>query len=52
VDLAGLDLVPLDRIAGIINFNPLPRLELAGGDGRLAVLWVLAIKLLLLYRSR
>src|ERR1700730_7994453 len=46
VDLAGLDLVPLDRVAGVIDFNALPGLELARGDGRLAVLRELAIKLL------
>jgi hypothetical protein len=44
VDLDGLDLVPLDRIAGVIDFNPLAGLELARGDGRLAVLRELAIK--------
>src|SRR5882762_2855786 len=46
MDLAGLDLIPFDRIAGVINFDPLCGLELAGRDGRLAVLRELAVKLL------
>ena len=45
VDLPGLDLVPLDRIAGIVNFDPFRGLEFPGGDGRLAVLRELPIKL-------
>jgi hypothetical protein len=45
VDLSGLDLVPLDRIAGVIDFDPLAGLELARGDRRLAVLRKLAVKL-------
>jgi len=52
MNLSGLDLVPLNRISCIINFDPLCGLELARGDGRLAVLWVLAIKLLLIYFYR
>src|ERR1700677_566059 len=46
MDLAGLDLIPLDRIAGVIDFDPFCRLELARRDGRLAVLRELAVKLL------
>src|ERR1035438_1746804 len=46
VDLAGFDFVPLDRIAGVIDFHPFRGLELARCDGRLAVLRELAIKLL------
>src|SRR5277367_5679593 len=46
MDLSGLDLIPFDRIAGIINFDPLCGLELAGRDGRLAVLRELAVELL------
>ncbi|MGA2397147.1 MAG: hypothetical protein ABSG30_03655 [Steroidobacteraceae bacterium] len=46
MDLAGLDLIPLDRIAGVIDFDPFCGLELAGGDRRLAVLRELAVKLL------
>ena len=45
MDLAGLDLVPLDRVTGIIDLNALPGFELARGDGRFAVLRELAIKL-------
>lgn len=45
MDLTGLDLDPLDRIAGIIDFNPLSGLELAGREGRLPVLRELTIKL-------
>ena len=45
MDLAGLDLVPLDRIAGIIDFNTFAGFELTRGDGRLAVLRELAIEL-------
>jgi len=40
------DLVPLDRIAGTIDFDPFAGLELAGGDRRLAVLRELAVELL------
>ena len=45
MDLSGLDLVPLDRIAGVIDFHPFSGLELAGGDRRLAVLRELAVEL-------
>src|SRR5713226_10734249 len=45
VDLAGLDLVPLDRTAGIIDFHPFPGLKFSGRDRRLAVLRELPIKL-------
>jgi hypothetical protein len=45
VDLPGLDLVPLDWIAGIIDFHPFAGLKFAGRDRRLAVLRELPIKL-------
>ena len=44
-DLAGLELDPLDRIAGVIDLHAFAGLELARRDGRLAVLRELAIKL-------
>jgi hypothetical protein len=46
MDLAGLEVKPFDRIAGVIDFNPFAGGELAGGDARLPVLRELAIKLL------
>jgi hypothetical protein len=38
VDLARFDLVPLDGLTRVIDFNPLAGLELSSGDGRFAVL--------------
>src|ERR1700704_6472703 len=46
VYLAGLDLVPFDRITSIVNFDPFRGLEFPGGDGRRTVLRELFIKLL------
>src|ERR1700690_1592772 len=46
MDLPGLNLVPLDRVTGIIDFNAFAGLELARGNGRFAVLRGLAIKLI------
>src|SRR5258708_5957455 len=46
VDLTALDLVPLDRIAGIIYFDSFAGFELARRDTRLAVLRELAVELL------
>ena len=45
-DLAGLELDPLDRIAGVIDFDALAGRELARRDRRLPVLRELAVKLL------
>lgn len=45
VDLAALDLVPLDGIAGVVHFDALTGLERPSGDARLAVLRKLAIEL-------
>ena len=49
VDLARLQIHPLDRIAGVIHFHAFAGLELARRDSRLPVLRELAIKLFLLY---
>src|ERR1700716_3741629 len=46
VYLAGLDLVPFDRITSIVNFDPYRGLEFPGGDGRRTGLRELFIKLL------
>src|SRR5580693_6758105 len=46
MDLAGLEVKPLDRITGVIDFNTFSRAELASGNARLAVLRELAIELL------
>src|SRR5450432_2484564 len=46
VDLAGLEVKPLDRIAGIVHFHTFAGGELAGGDARLAVLREPAVELL------
>jgi len=45
-DLAGLDLDPLDRIAGVIDLDAFAGRELARGDGGFSVLRELAVKLL------
>jgi hypothetical protein len=52
VDLAGLQVKPLDRIAGVIDFDAFSRAELPSGDARLAVLRELAVKLLYMDASR
>jgi hypothetical protein len=44
-DLTGLQLQPLDRIAGVINFYALTGLELSRGNRGLSVLRELAVKL-------
>src|SRR5665213_4297592 len=46
MDLAGLQIKPLDRIASVIDFDPLAGGELASGDARLPVLRELAVELL------
>jgi hypothetical protein len=52
VDLAGLDFVPLDLIAGIIDFDSFAGRELARREARLAVLRELTIELLPKVRVR
>jgi hypothetical protein len=52
VDLARFDLVPLDRIACVIDFHPFAGLKFSGRDRRLAVLRELAVELLLIYFYR
>src|SRR5580692_8332125 len=44
-DLAGLQLQPLERVAGVIDFHTLAGLKLARRDGSLSVLRELAIEL-------
>src|SRR3569833_413927 len=44
-DLTGLQLDPLERIAGIIHFHALARIKLARGDAGLTVLWELTVEL-------
>jgi hypothetical protein len=46
MDLSGLQIKPLDRIAGVIDFGALTRGELSGGDARLPILRELAVELL------
>jgi hypothetical protein len=46
VDLAALEVKPLDRIAGVIDFDPFARIELTSGNACLAVLRELAVELL------
>src|SRR5712671_94178 len=46
MDLAGLEVKPLDRITRVIDFHPFPGSELACGDARLPVLRKLAVELL------
>ena len=52
VDLAGLDVVPLDRIAGVVDLDALAGLERPRGDAGFTALRELAIELFLLYISR
>ena len=52
MDFAGLEVKPLDRIAGVIDFHSFAGGELASRDARLPVLRELAVELLLTYFYR
>ena len=52
VDLAGLDVVPLDRVAGIVDLDALGGLKRSRGDAGVTTLRELAIELFLLYLNR